>query len=174
MCRAQHPGASRAVGPLIPGLRGRTLLALDEPDVLELERIAVALQDERARRAFKLGVTVAAGWAGNLDVVLYENAVEADGDAGLSDNLVILAHGVREVDVVGLPGQRREAHVELRLGLGVDAAGLVVLAVQAEGVEDLDLVVVDHVEAAVTATLAAGVRAEGEHELSVDGVVLEL
>ena len=58
--------------------------------------------------------------------------------------------------------------------LGVDAAALVVLAVQAERVEDLHLVMVDLVEAAVAAALAAAVRPEGQQEFDVGGVVVEL
>ncbi len=90
------------------------------------------------------------------------------------DLLAVLGDGVGEVDVVRLPLERRQAHVDLRLELGVDAAALVVLAVEAEAVEDLHLVHVDLVEAAVAAALVAGVGAVRLQELEVDRVVVEL
>src|SRR5690606_18279149 len=82
--------------------------------------------------------------------------------------------GALVLDVVRLPLKRRQAHVKERVGLAVNAAALVVLAVETEGVEDLDLVQLGLVEAAVAPALAASGRTIREHELDVHGVVGEL
>ena len=89
-------------------------------------------------------------------------------DAGFFDYFAgVIADGIGEFDVIGLPGQRREAHVDLGRQTGVNTAAFVIFAFQAERIEDLHFVMIDLVEAAVAAPLAAGVGAEGEHEFDV-------
>src|SRR5262249_48704158 len=79
----------------------------------------------------------------------------------------------REVNVIRLPRERRQAHIHERRVLRVEAAAFVVLALEAEAVEDLEFVAVLHVDAAVGPALPAGVRHERQEELQVNLVVLE-
>ena len=82
--------------------------------------------------------------------------------------------GRRVVDVVGLPGQRRKAHVHARRLDAVDAAALVVLALQAERVEHLHFVAALQIAAAVAAPLSARRRHERQQKLDVQLAVAEL
>ena len=72
-----------------------------------------------------------------------------------------------ELDVVALPDGRGLAGVHQRLGDAVDAAAVVVLAVQAVAVEHLHLVPALDVDAAVAAALAARLRHVRHAELDV-------
>src|SRR5439155_1533611 len=85
-----------------------------------------------------------------LQLLAYHIAVVADRDLGSRRALAarIEARG-GEVDVVGLPAQGRQAHVDLRLELLIEAAAFVVLALEAEAVEDLAFVAVLEIDAAV-------------------------
>lgn len=115
------------------------------------------------------------GAAGEFDVVVDNGAVVGDGEAGVSGFLaggVVLGGG--EVDVVGLPGEGREAEVFAGGGDFVEAAAFVVFAFEAEAVEHLDFVAALEVDAAVAAGLATGVGHEGEAEFDVGGEALEL
>ncbi len=136
-------------------------LLLHDPDVAELQRIAVPLEQDRTR-ACPRGRCGGRRWGRLISTLSWmTHAVELHGGPGLlRPSCRPSRHGVGEVHVVGLPDQRRQAHVHLRRHPGVNAAALVVLAVQAERVEDLHLVVIDLVEAAVAPTLAAGVGAD--------------
>src|SRR5690606_4420610 len=87
--------------------------------------------------------------------------------------LVVVA-GSLELDVVGLPHQRREAGVHGRLGDLIDAAALVVFPFQAERVEHLHFIAALDIDAAVAAPLAAGLGHEGSTELDVERMVAEL
>ena len=83
--------------------------------------------------------------------------------------------GGAERDVVGLPGLRRGGRVDVRRLLRVDGAGLVVVeGGVAVRVEDLDLVSLLQVDAAVAAVLPGHVRRQQRHlELDVQPVVAE-
>src|ERR1051326_3552273 len=114
-------------------------LLLHDPNVAVVNRVAVALQLNGAgSRAFGHAAT---GRAVDLHFVVDKDAVVLHGDDGVPG---ILALGVEpgggEVDVVGLPRERREAQVLGRLHLGIDAAALVVLALEPEAVQHLDFV----------------------------------
>src|SRR5437899_9677849 len=61
----------------------------------------------------------------------------------------------REIDVISLPGQRREAHIYRGLVLGVEAAAFVILAFQSEGVEHLDFITILKINTTVAAVLSA-------------------
>ncbi len=97
-----------------------------------------------------------------------QHAVVADGQPGRGrlHPLGIEAWGA-EVDVVGLPLQRRGAHVDARAGDLVDAAALVVEPLEGIAVQHLDLVATLEVDAAVAARLAPGLGHEGRAELDV-------
>src|SRR5581483_2822171 len=98
---------------------------LDHPDIAEHYGVAVPLQVQRSRRgAFLLA---AGGWAfGQLHLIVDDDAIVLDRDHGVLHLLVALEAGGLEVDVVGLPRERRVAHVEQRLELRIEAAALIV------------------------------------------------
>ena len=81
--------------------------------------------------------------------------------AGVFDFLAVLHHGIGELHVVGLPLERRQAHVHDRIGLGVDATALVVFPFQPKRIEDLHLVMVHLIKAAVAPALSARGGLEG-------------
>ena len=78
-----------------------------------------------------------------------------------------------ERDVVGLPLERRLAGVDRRDDLLVDRAAVVVLGLQAVGVEDLELVDPAQVDAAVAAALSAGLGHVGHVEFQMELEVAE-
>src|SRR5258708_1671291 len=96
-------------------------LPLGDPDIAEVNGVAVVLQLDRPRiGAFG---SAAAGLGDDFNVVLNDDAVLADGDPCIPR---LLAGGIeprsREVNVVRLPDQRRKTHVEKRRPLLVQAA----------------------------------------------------
>ena len=118
----------------------------------------------------------AAAWGGGLEfeVVLDDDAVVfygEDGGVGFFTGGVELGGGVG--DVVGLPLEGGIAHVELGSAVVVDAAALVVFALEAETVEDLQFIAVLDVDAAVAPALAAAEGFEGEDEFEVQVKGLE-
>ena len=78
-----------------------------------------------------------------------------------------------ERDVVGLPLERRLAGVDRRDDLLVDRAAIVVLGLEAVGVEDLELVVPAEVDAAVAAALPARLGHVGHVEFEMELEVAE-
>src|SRR4051794_4682163 len=92
----------------------------------------------------------------DLEVVVDRLAIVDDADADGLDLLAVAADRGVEVDVVALPDGGGLAGVDLRLGDLVDPAAVVVLAVEAVAVEDLDLVAALEIDAAVAAGLARG------------------
>jgi len=82
--------------------------------------------------------------------------------------------GRSEIDVVRLPDQRRKAHIDGRTRLRVDATAFVVFARQTETIEDLYLVTILHVNAAVASALPPTQRFEGENEFAMQCVISEL
>ena len=97
-----------------------------------------------------------------------DHTVMADGDHsvdGLQASSIKLGGG--EIHIVGLPLQGREAHVHLGRGILINPAAFVIEASEAEAVEDLDFIAMLEVEAAISPTLAATERLEGQEELEV-------
>ena len=88
-------------------------------------------------------------------------AVVFDGDQrifGLLPGFIVFRRS--EVDVVGLPGERRETHVHGGRRLRVNAPALVILALESEGIEHLQFVAVLQIDTAVAAVLSASERFE--------------
>src|SRR5580704_10327623 len=81
--------------------------------------------------------------------------------------------GGPKFNVVGLPRERRQAHVHKRLGLLVDPAALIVQALQAKRVEDLDFVLILEINAAVAAPLSTSIWHEGCAKFDVQQEILE-
>ena len=81
--------------------------------------------------------------------------------------------GEAVLDVVGLPGERRVAHVDVGGLDAVNAPALVVPSIEGETVEHLDFVPTADVDAAVAPALSPGKRFEAETELDVERVVAE-
>lgn len=114
------------------------------------------------------------GFAWKLEVVVDKDAVVVDGDSSVGRFLTLgVEFGSFENDVVGLPGERRVAHVQAGVGDLVDTAAFVVFTSQAEGVEDLQFVTAVNVHAAVASSLTTITRLERGLEFEVESVVLE-
>src|SRR5579871_277616 len=101
-----------------PSRRARALL-LNDPDITEKHRIPMALELNGA--GFGGFLLAATGRAGDFHVIVNEDAILPHGGDGV---LGLFAVGVEarglEINVVGLPGERREAGVEARFDLRVD------------------------------------------------------
>src|SRR5690606_9635362 len=98
------------------------------PDIPVLQRISVPLELNRSGRAFWL-VAMPARRPGDLYVVVNHHTIVFDRYPRILHLVaVFIAYGVGELHVVSLPGQRRSAHVHLRIGLGINAATLVIEA----------------------------------------------
>src|SRR4051794_32871132 len=97
---------------------------------------------------------------GEIDAIMDRDAVVLDFDAS---NLLV-GFGIDRLgfplDIISLPRQRRIAHVDLGLFAAIKAAAFVVLAFEAEAVEDLNLVLAMEINAAVAATLVTCRRLE--------------
>src|SRR5439155_5444039 len=109
---------------------GRRLLRHD-PNIPIEDWIAVALKLEWASVGT---LRLAAGRRTiQLEVLKDGNPVVFDGGDGVFDFLAgAVESRSRELDVVGLPGEGRITHVERRSLLRVNAAALVILALEAE------------------------------------------
>lgn len=130
----------------------------------------MALELHRAGRAFGF-LAVSAGWAFDLQILVDDDAVVAEGERCWR-LLSIVDHRVGELGVVGLPGERGEAHVHVRRGVFIDAATFVIQAFESEAIEDLHFVVVDLIKAGIAPALTAGGGAIGQHELHMHVVVV--
>ena len=115
------------------------------------------------------------GAAGHVDVLVDQHAVVTGGQPGVGRFLAGLVVSCRdEIDVVGLPLQRWQAHVQVRILDLVNPAALVVLAGQPERVKDLHLVSALHVDAAVAAALTPTGRGVVQLELHVQVKISEV
>ena len=111
-------------------------LIVFDPDVAVLDLVAVTLKEDAAGFAgFGLFGLAAGGLVGEFRLVVDEDPVVLDRNDGVRDlfALVVELSG-RDVEIVGLPRQRREARVDDRLELLIEARALVVLAFEPEGV----------------------------------------
>ena len=155
---------------------GRQLFLREHPDVAEEDGVAVILEEDGTGFRFE-GTTERSGGGEvfvEFLVLVNDDAVELDGHGGPGGALAVgIEFGIREINVVGLPREGREAHVDGRRGDGVDAAGFIHEAIEAEGIENLGFPSAAKIDPAVSATLPAGVRLVGGEEFEVEGVVLE-
>ena len=142
------------------------------PNVSELKRVAVALQLHWSGSSFRFA-TGSAGFSRYLEIVVNDDPIQANRDFGVFDLLPVLRFGVGEVDVVGLPTERRKAGIHVRVLDRINATAFIVRSLQSKGVKNLHLEVVDLVKSAVSPTLPAGCRTVGKQELKVHVVVVE-
>ena len=96
------------------------------------------------------------------------DAVVIDGDSRRRDDFFAVVFGGGEVDVVGLPGERGQAHVDVGIFQLVEAAAFVVFSFEAERIEHLHFVAALQIDAAVAAGLAAVFGHVGQAELDVE------
>ena len=102
------------------------------------------------------------------------DSVVTDGHAGIVRLFPVRAEaGGGELDVIRLPLQRRETHVHRRRLHAVDPAGLIVFALEPEGIEHLHFIPPLRVDAAVASLLPAGSRLVGGAEFEVKREALE-
>ena len=149
---------------------------IHHPNVAVADGIAVVLEVDGAGAFFAFeSAEKRGGRMGYVQVLVDHHAVVADGHAGVFDLLAVFVEArCSEDDVVGLPLERRGAHVDPGSGDAVDSPTLVRAALEAVTVEDLDLVASLEIDAAVSAALSPGLGLEGGAELEVDLVVSEL
>ena len=128
----------------------------------------MALQLEGSRRWDFSLKAAARGRALEREFILHDDAVVLHGEDRVIGLLAVgVKLGRRELDVVGLPLQRREAHIHLGRAVLVDAATFVIQALQAEAIEDLYFIAVLHIDAAVRAALATAKGLERQEEFQV-------
>ena len=101
------------------------------------------------------------------------DAIVLDGHLGWCNDLVTFELGTREIDVIGLPCQRWQAHVHLGLRIAVDSATFIVSSFKAERVEDLAFVLIAQIHPAVPAALATSKWHKGRAKLQMQRVVFE-
>lgn len=161
--------AGIALGVLRDGAAGFSFG--EDPDVAELDGVAVILKVKRAEGGFLVEGCGGSG-LGDFDIILHEDAVEEHGHAGVGSFVAFLVEaGSSEVDVVGLPAEGREAHVELGFGSPVNASGVSFVKIGAEGIEDLNFVSTLKIDAAVATALSAFERSVGGAEFEVEVMV---
>lgn len=146
-------------------------LQLADPDISEAHGIAVILKRKREfiRSRFVRRPTSVCGRAGELDVVLHEDAVVKDGVARFAQELAVgIEARAVEDDVIPLPFARRARSVDLRWILTVDRGGLAIgVGSVVVGIENLNFVEALQKDAAVAALLAFAVRRRGLAKLDV-------
>ncbi len=144
------------------------------PDVLKSQRITVILEIDRA--VFRAFCNRSRSCSlGQFHLFVNRDTVVLNRRPGIFGLLsrVIKFRGVI-LDVVRLPAQRRETHVDIRLADFVDAAAFVVLTGEPERVQHLDFVAALQVTAAVAAGLTTCVGHEARHKLDVQLEAAEL
>ena len=83
---------------------------------------------------------LAGGSLRQFQVIMNHNPIMANRNTGILGFLTALVNSCREIVVIGLPGQGRKTHINLRLGNGINPAALIVLSFQSKRIQDLDLV----------------------------------
>jgi len=162
------------------GDRQSWAVLLDDPNVAKPNRVAVVLQKDGATLTFFALGCLATGWNRRKHIrVMDQHAVVSnrhDGRRGLFSRVIELGHS--EIDIVGLPGKRRERHVNPGADHFVNSAAaskfrepfeLAILVVPAERIDDLYFPFLFNVDAAV-ATLHA---TRGRHERATEFHVQE-
>ena len=91
------------------------------------------------------------GGVRQFDVVVDDDSVVPHGHASVLRLLAVRELSGGEIDVVGLPRQRREGHVDVRLFDRRDAAALVVVRLQPERIEHLHFIAALQITPAVAA-----------------------
>lgn len=125
-----------------------------DPDVAIPNRVPMILQIDRAGLGpFLHGV--GGGRVIQFQIVVNFDTVVQDGHASMLHFLPgIVIRGGSVVDVVGLPGQRWEAHIHGRGTDGVNASALVVFSLESERIQNLSFVASLHVATAVASPLS--------------------
>lgn len=168
-----RPGAAAAVSRGISRSwrAARRGVFIDQPDVAEVDRVAVVLEEDRQR--IRSLDRAASRFVLQLQIVVNDDAVVSDCDATLFRSLPI---GIKlrcsEVDVVCLPTERRKAYVQVGGLEAVERCAVVELQFEAERIEHLDLVPFLQIETTVSASLSLRVRHVGRAEFGVKGEVL--
>ena len=106
-------------------------------------------------------------------LVVDENSVVINGHDGVCGLLAILKLGCCEIDIIGLPCERRVAHIEKWSLSGVDAPTLVVTTFQRKGIEYLHLVSPVGIKTAVPTTLSTSLGLVRRAKLDVNLEIAE-
>lgn len=126
-----------------------------EPDVAELDRVAVVLKVNRSWLTWITTQTGSGVIHRDLDIVLNQDAIVMDSHPGRSNFLAILEPGGLELDIVALPDRRGLADVDSGCRDFVDRSAVVwPWLLDAIAVENLDLVASLKVDAAISPGLA--------------------
>ena len=108
-----------------------------------------------------------------LKVIMNADTVLPDRDTSIFYLLAVFVTSRREVNVVRLPCERREAGVDFRFCNRIDPAALVVLAFQTKRIQHLAFVAALNIDTTVAARLTACRRLERCAKLDVQFVVAE-
>ena len=144
------------------------------PHVAVAHGVAVVLEPDRSGRSpFLLAGT---RLIFERIIIVDQDAVKLGGDAGRGGAFAIrIKLGSGKIHIIGLPGERWETGVYIRILLLIEAAAIILGGrhLDAEGIEHLQLITALEVEAAIAAGLAAGSGLEGESEFHMQFEALE-
>src|SRR5438105_2934971 len=91
-----------------------------------------------------------------LQVVVHDDPVMLDRRPGVAGLVAVGADtGGGELDIIGLPGEWRQARIDVFLGDFVNSAAIVVLPLEPERIENLDFVAGLKIHPTIAALLAA-------------------
>ena len=102
------------------------------------------------------------------------HAVMKNGNASVFHFLAVLEFCSGEINIIGLPSKRREAHVHIRRFNAVNAAALVVFSSKPKRVEHLHLITGLQITTAIAAPLPSGLGLKRQFKFDVQAVTLKL
>ena len=136
-----------------------------------MDGISVVLQ-QNGKRIGSFNAS-AARFVFQFQAIVNQDTIVADGDSRLGDALAISRKfGCIKTDVVGLPAQGREGHVEIRGFEFVKRAAVIELQLQPKGIQHLYFVAFLQIEPAVTARLSTCQRHVRGTKLAVQREIL--
>ena len=104
-----------------------------------------------------------------------QHAVQLDGDAWPCSALAIgVERGCGEVDIISLPAEWRQAHVEAGLSDGVDTTASVLSGMHTEGVEHLGFPAAIVIDVTIASALISCFGLEWRAKFDVGAVTLEV
>jgi len=109
----------------------QTAVTFTSPPTRYSEGVAVALEVDLALFFFGASATGSGSFV-EFVVVMNDDSVVACGDAGVLDLLAVLEPWGGEFDVIGLPSEGREAHIQVWCLLAVEGSAKIELPLDAE------------------------------------------
>lgn len=174
--RGNFPPPMGTGGSVAVGTGSILLVGRNDPDIAELDGIAVILEPDgsRALRFIEPLVEGVGGDVTHFLVVVDKDAVVPNGDTRGGNLLAIFPHRGGVFDIIGLPLHGRAGGVYFRRGKFVEGTAFVPVAMEAVGVEDLNFVSPLEEEPAIAATLTGFSGFDGVAEFKVDAAVAKI